>query len=115
MGLIRFIIRVAGIAVGLLVALVEVGFWVLGITKGILIRLFDFAIARRSMRGGKLHCPKGHEVPMEGQTWECDACGWTWEGEGWRCRNPECTAPVAPFTNCWCGLSVRSPYRWGRP
>lgn len=74
-------------------------------------------------RGSMLRCPDGHAFPISGHDlaydFECSACGWRWSakfGTELRCTNVECAAPNAPFVACpTCGLSVRNPFRWGRP
>jgi len=67
--------------------------------------------ARRRLANG-LHCPRGHLVETESATYSCSACGYTYEGGSqWLCPNPECGA-TTPYVNCWCGLSVSSPYRF---
>lgn len=77
---------------------------------------FDVVRSRRALRGGTLHCPIGHEVSTEGETYCCDACGFTYGGAKasiWLCGNPECGA-ISPYVNCpTCGLSCRNPYRRG--
>lgn len=100
----------------LAVGAVEAGFWV---GHGA-VRVADIAVdavrARRAMRGGVLHCPRGHAIEVEDATWECSACRWVWRGDPWTCRNPECESPDTVYVNCpTCGLSQRSPYRWGSP
>jgi hypothetical protein len=79
----------------------------------ILIGAIDFLSARYRMRGGALHCPDGHVIPLEG-VFECSSCGFRYRGSGLVCGNVECRAHT-PYVNCSCGLSVRNPYRWGRP
>lgn len=59
-----------------------------------------------------LRCGRGHLLETEGATYSCGACGYTYEGGSqWVCPNPECGA-TTPYVNCWCGLSVSSPYRF---
>lgn len=76
----------------------------------------DVREARRALRGGTLHCPIGHEVATEQETYACDACGFVYGGKRasiWICGNPECGA-ITPYVSCpTCGLSCRNPYRWG--
>ena len=76
----------------------------------------DARTASRALRGGILHCPIGHEVPTEQETYECGACGFVYGGKRasiWICANPECGA-VTPYVSCpTCRLSCRNPYRWG--
>jgi|GEM_PF-3242817 len=74
----------------------------------------DVARARRSLEHGYLICPRGHRFPVSGEVYQCERCGFVYEGSALRCANPECGA-TTPFVNCHCGLSVRNPYRWGRP
>lgn len=79
--------------------------------------LIDLRRSRKALRGGVLHCPTGHEVPTEGDTYECSGCGYVYGGSHasiWECGNPECRA-ITPYISCpTCGLSIRNPYRWGR-
>lgn len=76
---------------------------------------YDFAKSRRSLRGGVLHCPRGHAVETEGGVYQCSRCGFAYRGSILYCGNPECPAPITQFLDCPdCGLSVRNPYRWGR-
>lgn len=76
----------------------------------------DLARSRHALRGGVLHCPAGHEVPTEGDVYECHGCGFVYGGRRasiWECGNPECRA-ITPDVRCsTCGLSCRNPYRWG--
>lgn len=76
----------------------------------------DVRKARRALRGGTLHCPIGHEVPTEQETYECASCGFVYGGKRasiWICGNPECGA-ITPYVSCpTCGVSCRNPYRWG--
>jgi len=98
----------------LLLLAFEAVFWIFYFLRQLFFKGYDATKAARSVQGGSLRCPRGHEVPTEGVA-ECTECGYTWEGSLWRCPNPECGA-VTPFLDCpSCGLSVRSPYRIGRP
>lgn len=107
--------RPLGLALALLVLVVEGLFWLMhGVVVGVRFAM-DFGTARASVKGGTLVCPSGHAIPTEGETYECMACKFTYEGSIFICGNPECQA-VTPYVNCpTCGLSVRSPYRLGRP
>ena len=96
----------------LLLAL-ELLMWVVYYLRHAVLKGKDVVVGIRSIRSGQLRCPKGHVVPITG-VWECSACSFTWEGSGLRCPNPECGA-LTPFLSCPCGLSIRNPYRWGRP
>lgn len=81
------------------------------------VAIYDIVLSRRTVEGGLLVCPRGHgfESEAEGLVFECGACKFVYEGSMFRCPNPECGA-TTPYVNCpTCGLSVRSPYRWGRP
>ncbi len=112
-----FIKVIVTLAIKLVLLLFEAVFWVIhaglcffGIGR-------DMVKAGRSMQGGVLHCPRGHAVPLgAGQVYECGACGFVYEGSFLICPNPECQAPITPYVNCpVCGLSIRSPFRWGSP
>ncbi len=106
---------------GRLIALAwNVLFDLLGMAGRAVLVTFDFVKARRSLPAGTLVCPNGHSIPTEGGTYSCTKCGFVYGGSSasiWICGNPECHA-VTPYVNCIeidCGLSVRNPYRWGRP
>lgn len=76
----------------------------------------DFVRSRRSLAGGMLRCPRGHEIETEGGVYQCTRCSFTYRGSMLLCCNPECPSPVTAYLDCPdCGLSVRNPYRWGRP
>lgn len=91
-------------------------FGALGFLHGGSLLAFDFAKSRRSLKAGVLHCPRGHAIETEGGVYQCSRCSFTYSGSLLLCRNPECTAPVTPYVDCPdCGISVRNPYRWGRP
>lgn len=75
----------------------------------------DMLKARQSLIGGVLHCPKGHPIETDAGTYQCVTCGFISHTMGslWLCQNPECQA-TTDFVGCpTCGLSVRSPYRYG--
>lgn len=74
----------------------------------------DIRRGRQSLEQGELVCPRGHRFPVAGGVYHCEGCGFVYEGSALRCANPECGA-TTPYINCHCGLSVRNPYRWGRP
>ena len=79
------------------------------------ILAYDVAKSRRAMRGGYLHCPRGHVVELEGGVYECSRCGFRYSGSVLLCGNPECGATTS-YVDCPdCHLSVRNPYRVGRP
>lgn len=81
-----------------------------GLVRG-LVLTGQIVYAHRRLSQG-LRCPRGHLVETEGATYSCSACGFTYEGGSqWLCPNPECGA-TTPYVNCWCGLSVPSPYRF---
>jgi hypothetical protein len=95
----------------------QVVFELLGFAARSCLVLYDVARARHSLPGGKLTCPRGHAVVTEGAdvVFSCNQCGFVYEGgSAWICSNPECQA-VTPYLNCACGLSIRNPYRYGRP
>lgn len=100
----------------LAVTTVEAGFWIAHGTSRTVEIGVDAVRARRSMRGGVLHCLRGHPIDVAEATWECTDCHFLWDGDPWICRNPECEAPQTVFVNCpTCGRSQRSPFRWGSP
>lgn len=106
--------------------LIEIGFLLAGIFEAAVmlvvgavmlivdmsIKGYDMVLAARTLERGKLKCPKGHTIEVVG-THTCAACSYTWEGTIFQCKNPECLART-PYVNCHCGLSVRSPWRYGR-
>ncbi len=95
--------------------LLEVVFWCLFLLKQLFLKLFDLGKAARSVKDGILRCPRGHEIPTFGGKYECSECGWVSDSPIYECRNPECRA-ITPYINCpTCGLSVRNPFRVGRP
>jgi len=102
-----------GLVLDLLGLAVEVTLRLPGLLWRLAVGAYDFLGARWALRGGALHCPDGHELPLEGE-FECAACGYRYRGSALLCGNVECRA-ITPYLNCACGLSVRNPYRWGRP
>lgn len=74
----------------------------------------DAAHSRHLVRGQLLRCPRGHLTPLHG-VFECTKCGYVYDGTVLKCANPECHATTAHVACSVCGLSIRSPYRWGRP
>jgi len=112
----KLVFRILGIALKLVLVGIEAIFWIIHSVLWIVGIGKDVAKASHSLEDGILHCPRGHEVQLEGQVYECSACGYVYEGSFLRCPNPECQAPVTSFVNCpTCGLSVRNPYRYGAP
>ncbi|MFA5061675.1 MAG: hypothetical protein WC526_00835 [Patescibacteria group bacterium] len=101
--------------------LLESAFWLFHAVRWLVTIADDFFKAKRLMPAGELHCPRGHLVlpAREKQVAKCEACGWTFEASGFDilvCKNPECVSPQTSYINCpTCGLSVRNPYRLGRP
>ena len=92
-------------------------FWLFHGAKVASHTLHDVQAARHSLRGGVLRCPDGHEILAAG-VFECGACGWRWRDNAWGlvCPNHECPRPLTSYVQCTtCGLSVRNPWRWGRP
>jgi hypothetical protein len=117
MGLTRAALRRAfGLALALAGAALRLAIGVPRAAFSAIRILADAARSRRRLKGGVFHCPEGHEVETEGQTYRCDACGFTYGGHAasiWLCGNPACGA-VTPWVDCpTCGLSCRNPYRWG--
>lgn len=83
--------------------------------KDVSIKVDDYLKARQLLGPGGIVCPNGHCFPVEGEVYECLACGWVYTGSIFNCTNPECGA-TTQYVNCpECGLSVRNPYRLGRP
>lgn len=114
-GTIKFIWWIIKLTVKAMLLVSEAMFWLLAGLRWVTLVGIDLVRARRSMKGGVLYCPDGHEIPTDNIICECTACGFTYKGSLLKCPNPECTAPVTPFIDCpECGLSVRNPYRWGR-
>ena len=90
-------------------------FWLVVTAASIAVKAGDAIGAAASVKEGTLCCPRGHAIPLCNGTYECAACKFTYEGSILKCGNPECGA-TTPYINCpECGLSVRNPYRWGRP
>lgn len=112
----NLVIKFLRLLFSVVLVVIEGGFWIIhGLLWAIGIGK-DVVKSRRSMDDGVLHCPRGHEVPLEGQVYECSACGYVYEGSFLRCPNPECQAQITSYINCpTCGLSVRNPYRFGKP
>lgn len=110
----RMIWKLLKLVWSVLVLLVEAVFWLVKITASLVGISWDGVKGIAKLLRGTLRCPRGHEIQTEGQTYECTACSYTYTGSIFRCANPECSA-TTPYVNCpTCGLSVRSPYRWGR-
>lgn len=113
--LFKLVFKFGKLFVSLLLLVCEGIIWLGYILWGLLIRIVDLIHARSSFQDGELHCPQGHLIPTFGETYECSECSAVFTGSIWQCPNPECQA-VTPYINCPdCGLSVRNPYRWGRP
>ena len=105
-GLLRFLANVV-------VGVIEGVLWLFHGTRRTVETATDAVHLARVVFGNGLTCPRGHPVPTFG-TYQCSACGFTFEGSAWRCPNPECMAPVSPRTECpTCSLSVRNPCRVG--
>lgn len=97
------------------VLVLEAGFWIVSIAWSVFVKTADAAGAAGSVKAGVLRCPRGHAIPLSDGTYECSACKFVYEGSILKCGNPECGATTT-YINCpECGLSVRNPYRWGRP
>jgi len=95
--------------------LMETLIWVFYILFQAILKGSDAFKGMKSYKQGKLICPQGHEVLLSGGIYECGSCGFIYQGSILQCANPECRA-TTPYINCpECGLSVRNPYRWGRP
>lgn len=76
----------------------------------------DIQRARRTYRGGILHCPNGHPIEPAG-VFQCPACSWVFRDDayGLICPNPECDRPNTNVVQCSvCGESQRNPMRFGR-
>lgn len=117
MGLIMiyFLLEIIFFIINLIITILEGCFWLMYMFYVIFIKIFDANQARNSIQNGILHCPEGHPIPTEGEVYECVTCNFTYIGSIWICANPECKA-VTIYVNCpVCGISVRNPYRWGRP
>jgi hypothetical protein len=98
------------------VGLATLCWWVWALARNAFHQTVDIAAASRARRGTSLVCPRAHEFPTEGQGLiQCKACGFTYEGSLLICGNPECRAPSQHVACPTCGLSVRNPWRWGRP
>lgn len=115
MGVIRTTIRLSialvRIAFRLAVGLAELLFWTNHLLRQLGLKAGDAGAAIATSPKG-VWCPRGHAVDDRG-TWQCEACGWVYDGSAWLCPNPECGA-TTPYLACGtCGRAVRSPYRWG--
>lgn len=100
------------LAVGVLLVTLTRALW----RSTVVIR--DARQGLRTLEDGHLRCPRGHFIATsgDGEVYACEACGWTYEnGSIFRCSNPECGATTSYVSCPTCGLSVRNPYRWGRP
>jgi len=114
----HILVSIFSLVISLVVGVFEGVFWVFHALGQGLIISHDAIKARSTLHQGVLHCPRGHPIPTEGedQVFECQSCGYTYSGSVWQCQNPECGASITPYTDCpTCGLSVRNPYRLGRP
>lgn len=101
--------------VGLLVGVAEGIWWLCYAARQFMLIGGDAVKSRRSLTGGVLHCPEGHPVTTEGDLYECQLCGFIYEGSVWICANPECGA-ITTYVKCpTCRRGIRNPYRWGRP
>ena len=108
MGFTLFIIK-------FIIIIFEGCFWLMHFAYVVSVKIFDANRALQTVQGGALHCPEGHLIETEDEAYECTVCNYTYIGSIWICANPECRA-VTPYVNCpICGISVRNPYRWGRP
>lgn len=109
----RWIWIILKAATALVLLAIEAVFW-LGHGLGRMFRLTgDVIKSRRSLSDGQLRCPDGHLIETEGEgIYRCERCGFSYRGSRFICGNPECRA-TTPYITCDCGLSIRSPYRWG--
>lgn len=99
-----------------LVLAVELLFWMLAASRELALHGLDARTSLRRLSGRAVRCPKGHLTPTEGDIYRCAGCGFVYEGGSiWQCMNPECGARTPYITCTTCGLSIRSPYRLGRP
>ncbi|MEQ8272350.1 MAG: hypothetical protein RKU31_01725 [Deltaproteobacteria bacterium] len=110
-------VKLAALLWTIAVSLAEAMFWAVHLLIGGVRIGVDAVLIRRRASGGVLTCPRGHHFSVSDDDnieIEC-SCGWRSKGNALKCANPECTERSAPFVSCWCGLSVRNPYRLGRP
>lgn len=113
--LLRAITSAPRLTFAALAAIWSVLFGLLGRTWTATLFAIDLVRARRSLRGGTLHCPRGHAIETEGGVYRCARCNFCYRGSIWVCGSVECGA-TTPYVDCPdCGLSVRNPYRLGRP
>jgi len=115
----RLLIATFELTAYLLLAICESVFWLFTTVIGGAVMVSDFVKSRRAIVNGALKCPRGHNIDVHGEdvTYTCGACGFTFaagQNGPWICKNVECRA-ATPYINCHCGLSVRAPYRVGRP
>ena len=116
----KILAALARLLVAILLVAAEGVFWLRHGLREVRLFIRDALAGRRALADGTLRCPRGHTVfPVEDEMYECASCGFRYEvGEGrsiWECPNVECGA-TTPFVHCpTCWLSVRNPWRWGRP
>lgn len=108
----RYLFIVLKVLMTLVLTCAEAFFW-LGHGVGRFVHLASDVIkSRKSLSAGRLLCPAGHAIETEGHIYRCSLCSFSYRGSRFVCGNPECKA-TTPFITCECGLSIRSPYRWG--
>lgn len=113
--LFKVVWRIASLLVRIAIYIIEGIIWLLYLGWSCIVKTSDAGKAAGSVYDGQLRCPRGHPVPLSGGMYECAECGFVYEGSILQCGNPECSAGTS-YVNCpECGLSVRNPYRWGRP
>ncbi len=97
----------------LLIWVFEGIFWLLALNYRAADYLTQIMWASMTPDPDHIVCPKGHRIETYG-TFQCEACGFIYEGNVFQCRNPECKA-TTPHIRCpECGLSVSNPYRWNQ-
>lgn len=113
--MLKLIFRVFKLGIKAILFVLEIFIWFLYLWWQLFFQVKDAGKAIGSVKDRMLSCPLGHMVPLSGGIYECQACGFVYQGSILQCENPECQA-ITPYINCpECHLSVRNPYRWGRP
>ncbi len=95
------------------VGVLVLAFWVVELAGKSSRIVQGAATGLKSTGRGIVRCKNGHTTVTAGGLYQCQGCGFVYEGSIWLCENPECKA-VTPFIDCGtCGISVRSPFRVG--
>ena len=114
----RLLLRLAVLLARVALLCAESVYWIGSFFVGGGQRFVDLVAARKRLSDGQLHCPAGHVVPTEHLLLQCEQCSFTYSTDHghsiWYCPNRECQA-ATPFVSCHCGLSIRNPYRYGKP